>query len=163
MRHIRALGLAIGIAAAWLSTGVAAEPDRARLESAMRVRMFQTEMMVAGLGCNALDRYNAFVQRFEGQLVTNSRMVRAHFQRTRGAKAMVQLDVFLTRLANAASAMNIREGDGFCTTARAILGLIIDAPETDLTVVAGDRARSMAWHEEPSIKAAIAEALKGVK
>lgn len=167
MKRYRGILLGVVTAASVVmatTNGQAANSHRERIEDAMRVRMFQTEMMVAGLGCNALETYNNFVRVFETQLVANSVLVRAHFKSLHGnRKGTARLDRFLTRLANAASQMNSRDAHNFCSTARAILRLLNGAPDTDLRVIAKDRSRSPAWRNEPEIDKTISTALNGIK
>lgn len=70
---------------------------------AARVRVMQTDFMVAALSCDhrgmpeVRQRYTSFVKQYSGEMAIHARALIAYFQRTGGARA---LDTFVTSLAN---------------------------------------------------------------
>jgi len=131
--------------------------------TAMQVRMLQTELMVAALSCEAKGQYNAFVRKFSGQLAENGRQLRTHFTKTYGPKAGRRLDSFVTRLANTASAISIRNSQTFCPNLRAILRKALNEPDLRLSALAAERAQAPAWQREPKLSAAIQGALGPIR
>jgi hypothetical protein len=81
----------------------------AQERTAMRVRVMQTELMVAALSCRAVPgrdftgQYNTFVQRHGERLVNHGRVLQSYFQTRYGEQARKKLDAFITALANDAS------------------------------------------------------------
>lgn len=77
--------------------------------TAMRVRVMQTELMVAALSCRAVPgrdftgQYNSFIQRHGEKLVTHGRVLQSYFQHRYGEEFRKKLDSFITALANDAS------------------------------------------------------------
>ncbi len=145
------------------SSGQASDGAPHPAVTAMQVRMLQTELMVAALSCEAKGQYNAFVQKFSGQLAENGRQLRTHFNKVYGPKAGSRLDAFVTRLANTASAISIRNSQTFCPNVRAILRKALNEPDQRLTALAAERARAPAWQREPKLSAAIQGALGPVR
>lgn len=70
---------------------------------ALNARALQTDLMVSALVCGRRDDYNDFVTRFRGKLATQATLMRHHFERQYGRRGEVQMDRFVTRLANEAS------------------------------------------------------------
>lgn len=85
----------------------------------MRVRVMQTELMVAALSCRAVPgrdftgQYNTFVQRHGEKLVTNGRVLQSYFQTRYGEGYRKKLDAFITALANDASRRSMNSAT-FC-------------------------------------------------
>ncbi|MEO5375834.1 MAG: hypothetical protein H7840_16500 [Alphaproteobacteria bacterium] len=82
-------------------------------QPALNARVVQTQLMVAALTCEQRDRYNAFVQKFSPQLAESGQTMKAVFKRQYGRSAENQMNQFVTRLANDASARS-RTTPGFC-------------------------------------------------
>lgn len=80
-----------------------------REQTAFRVRMIQTELMVAALSCRGVPgrdftgQYNAFVKKHGDQLVSYGRILQSYFGARYGADARRQLDAYITALANEVS------------------------------------------------------------
>jgi hypothetical protein len=91
----------------------------AKERTAMRVRVMQTELMVAALSCRAVPgrdftgQYNAFVQRHGDRLVTHGRVLTSYFQTRYGEGYRKKLDAFITALANDASRRSMNSAT-FC-------------------------------------------------
>ena len=75
----------------------------------MRVRVMQTELMVAALSCRAVPgrdftgQYNAFIKSHGERLVTHGQVLQSYFKSRYGADFRRPLDSFITALANDAS------------------------------------------------------------
>jgi hypothetical protein len=87
--------------------------------TAMRVRVMQTELMVAALSCRAVPgrdftgQYNTFIQRHGDKLVTHGRVLQSYFQNRYGEESRKKLDSFITALANDASRRSMNSAT-FC-------------------------------------------------
>jgi hypothetical protein len=101
---------AAAAALCWLCLGsAAAQADarcwRERELEAVRVRAFQTMLMVGALQCRgyyqpAADAYNWFVERQRDRLQLHARTIARHFERESGDEAVAANDRFNTALAN---------------------------------------------------------------
>lgn len=117
-KTIAAAALAIGLTA---STTVYAGPCVSGPDQdSMRVRMLQTELMVAALSCDRRDGYNAFVTRFENELVGYGTTLRRFFGREFGTRSAQMLNRFITRIANETSQRSSATGHGYCKQAKAL-------------------------------------------
>src|SRR3546814_4422954 len=76
--------------------------------------MLQTELVVAALSCNERTRYNAFVNKFKGELGDRGKALKAFFNRAHGKDATRRLNAFVTELANEASQRTIAYQGDFC-------------------------------------------------
>jgi hypothetical protein len=82
---------------------------------AAHVRALQTDLQVAALECaNVPDHsytteYNAFIGRFAPRLRANADLLKQHFTRAFGRRADRELDIFVTSLANDASAQSMHD------------------------------------------------------
>ena len=92
-----------------------AQPDD---ETALRVRVLQTALMVGALSCQQHDPYNAFVTRFQPTLATHGAALKAYFKRAHGGGWSAVLDEFVTRLANEASLRGMQNLRTFCTESK---------------------------------------------
>ena len=95
---VRPLGMVLGAVFLILATGGAeaicvSPKDR----EALSMRLLQTELMVAALSCQRKSDYNAFIRRFEKELVVHGRNLKRIFKRTYGGKSR-QLESFVTRV-----------------------------------------------------------------
>ena len=82
--------------------------------TAFDVAGLKSKLMVTALTCNQQDRYNDFVQRFRGELVTHERALRGYFARAFGGRAQHEHDDYITSLANTLSESGIQQGTLFC-------------------------------------------------
>ena len=155
----KGLVVAVFVISSVLASGaVAREGASSPVVAAMQVRMLQTELMVAALSCEARSQYNAFVRKFSRQLADNGRLLREHFRKTYGAKAGTRLDAFVTRLANAASTISIRNSRTFCPNLQAIFRKALNNPDSRLSVLAAERAVAPAWQRETNLSSAFQSA-----
>ena len=108
MKRIFSICLAATLAAAPVAEA-ATRCATAKERTAMRVRVMQTELMVAALSCRAVPgrdftgQYNAFIQRHGERLVSHGRVLQSYFQNRYGEDYRKKLDTFITALANDAS------------------------------------------------------------
>jgi hypothetical protein len=84
--------------------------------AAARVRVMQTDFMVAALSCDTQgvpevrQRYTSFVKQYAGEMAVHGRALIAYFQRTGGSRA---LDTYVTSLANEL-ALGASNTPGYC-------------------------------------------------
>jgi hypothetical protein len=77
--------------------------------SAERVRVLQTELMVAALKCRGredlglFEKYNTFVRKFTPELVEHGKTLTGYFQRSYGNSYRQKMDKYITSLANTVS------------------------------------------------------------
>lgn len=115
-----------------------AAPDDVR---ALQVRVLQTELMVAALSCQQQDPYNAFVTRFQPTLAVHGKGLKKFFKRIYGGSATVQLDEFVTRLANEASLRGMKDLRNFCGASLDLFKAIeaVDSASLETFVAAWER------------------------
>ncbi len=83
-------------------------------QSAFEVQALRSELMVLAMGCHDDDRYNAFMRRYQPDLMSNEKAIDAYFKRAYGRSAQTEHDRFVTDLANAISREGTRLGGDFC-------------------------------------------------
>lgn len=89
--------------------------------NAERVRILQTELMVAALKCRArtdlglFDKYNSFVRTFTPELVAHGKALTNYFQRSYGSIYRQKMDKYITSLANTVSIASDQDPQ-FCET-----------------------------------------------
>jgi len=109
--------------------------------TSVHTRKLQTELMVSALYCDQQARYNAFVRRFEGELVSSGRQLKALFVTRHGARhAIPKLDAFLTRLANKESQRRLTLGIRYCRDAQDLFTRVLRLPQRQLVTFASERA-----------------------
>jgi hypothetical protein len=77
----------------------------------LKVRLFQTELMVAALTCKRRTDYNQVIAKFGDELAARGRTLKVIFKRLYGTDAEPALNRFVTRLANEASLRSLRTAD----------------------------------------------------
>jgi hypothetical protein len=83
-------------------------------QSAFEVQALRSELMVLAMGCHDDDRYNAFMRRYQPNLMANEKAIDAYFRRVYGRSAQYEHDRFVTDLANAISRQGSELGGDFC-------------------------------------------------
>lgn len=127
----RSLGRAAVIAAlcATVSTPVLAAicpaPDE---HDSLTVRALQSRLMVAALSCSARDDYNRFVHRYTPHLADHATSMRKWFRKLHGRGHKREVNRFVTRLANDASMLSIRNRPQFCAQSQDALSALLAAP-----------------------------------
>lgn len=126
------------IVAAALVAGMAGAPaalaaDAALQErAALRVRVLQSDMMVAALSCDLRNHYNEAVRRFQAELVLHGRHLRSFFDRVYGKSGQRELDRFVTSMANTASSRSIAKGTAYCSSAEQMMNAVLALPPNGL-------------------------------
>ena len=127
----RSLGRMAAIAAvcATVSTPALAAmcpaPDE---HDSLTVRALQSRLMVAALSCSARDDYNRFVNRYTPHLADHAASMRKWFRKLHGGGHRQEVNRFVTRLANDASMLSIRNRPQFCAQSRDALSALLAAP-----------------------------------
>jgi hypothetical protein len=85
----------------------------------LKVRLFQTELMVAALTCKRRTDYNQVIAQFGDELASRGRSLKVIFKRLYGTDAEPALNRFVTRLANEASLRSLHTAD-YCSGASAL-------------------------------------------
>ena len=83
-------------------------------QATFEVQALRSAMMVLGTGCREDERYNAFIRRFQTDLIANENAVKAYFKRRFAGRAQQEQDRFVTDLANAVSRQGSQYGGDFC-------------------------------------------------
>jgi len=94
--------------------------EMSQADLSIEVRRLQTNLMVAALSCGARSEYNAFISTHRPSLQTYGKAITDEFRRRYGREGSRQLNRFITRLANEASARSNADRDAFCADAAAL-------------------------------------------
>lgn len=83
--------------------------------SVIEVAALRSELMVLATGCQDDEKYNAFVRRYQPELLGNEKAVDEMFKRKYGRRGQQEHDRFVTDLANAVSSAGSHHfGSDFC-------------------------------------------------
>ena len=106
-----------GLVAASLLAGPASAAECLRSDdhTAVDVATLKTQLMVTALTCQADDRYNAFIRKYQTDLQREDRSLNAYFTRTYGRNSAKQRDDYVTQLANAQSSEGLKRGSLYCS------------------------------------------------
>ena len=100
--------------------------------SVIEVAALRSELMVLATGCQDDDKYNAFVRRYQADLMGNEKAVDEMFKRKYGRRAQQEHDRFVTDLANAvSSADNHHYGSDFCAHNGMIFNEVMALPSAN--------------------------------
>lgn len=105
-------------------------------QTALQVRMLQTELMVAALTCNQRTDYNSFVTRFKPQLSAQGKHLQVFFKTQYGAASSKALNGFITKIANESSRRGMMKRGAFCRNATRIHADSVKIKPASLTVLA---------------------------
>lgn len=106
--------LALAIAAICLAaTGVSAA-QRCPEQSVFDIEALKSEMMVLATSCHDDAQYNAFVERYQPELMSTERSLDSYFRRVYGRRGQREHDAYITSLANAQSDDGLKQGTDFC-------------------------------------------------
>jgi hypothetical protein len=95
---------------------------------AFQVASLKSELMVLGLSCNARDRYNEFVTRYQRDLRTQESALNKYFAAHYGRNAQHEHDDYITQLANVQSDDAVREGNLYCTGSAGLFDRVMSMP-----------------------------------
>ncbi len=88
--------------------------------SVVEVAALRSELMVLATGCRQDERYNAFIRKYQPDLMGNERAVADVFKRMYGKRGQQEHDRFTTDLANGESSAGMHLGTDFCARNSAI-------------------------------------------
>ncbi|HEY6438883.1 MAG TPA: hypothetical protein VIY55_02605 [Acetobacteraceae bacterium] len=95
----------------------------------VEVAALRSELMVLATGCHQDDRYNAFIRKYQPDLMGNERAVGEVFKRMYGKRAQQEHDRFTTDLANGESSAGINLGTDFCARNTALFSEVMALPD----------------------------------
>lgn len=119
------------------SDGAAEVSITSKERASLELRLLQTELMVAALGCASADRYNAFVTRYQPQLVDGGKTLQNLFKRIHGGQAFNRVNNFVTQVANEASLRMVQNANQFCDETDSVFQALLAGGSESF-----DRARS---------------------
>jgi hypothetical protein len=115
---MRRFVLLFGVAAACapvLQPAVAQRQCASQADQAVfDVQALRSELMVLATGCKDDESYNAFIRRYQPELLANDRAVDAYFKSRFGRTGQREHDRFITDLANTLSREGSHLGGDFC-------------------------------------------------
>jgi hypothetical protein len=82
--------------------------------AAVHVAALRSQLMVLATGCQEDSSYNAFVRKYQADLMSNERMIAEMFKQKYGRRGQQEHDRFTTELANAESTAGLKLGTDFC-------------------------------------------------
>jgi hypothetical protein len=82
--------------------------------SAVEVAALRSQLMVLATGCRHDNSYNAFIRKYQADLMSNEKAVSELFKRKYGRRGQQEHDRFTTELANGESSAGVRLGADFC-------------------------------------------------
>lgn len=82
--------------------------------AAVEIAALRSELMVLATGCHDDDSYNAFIRKFQPELMGNEQAIGDIFKRKYGRRGQQEHDRFTTDLANAESTAGLSLGTDFC-------------------------------------------------
>jgi hypothetical protein len=82
--------------------------------SAVEVASLRSELMVLATGCHRDESYNAFIRKYQADLMGNENAMGEVFKNRFGKRAQFEHDRFTTDLANGESSTGMHLGSDFC-------------------------------------------------
>jgi len=82
--------------------------------AAVEVAALRSELMVLATGCHDDNGYNAFIRKFQAELMSNEKAISEIFKHKYGRRGQQEHDQFTTDLANAESSAGMHLGTDFC-------------------------------------------------
>ncbi len=100
--------------------------------AALKVASLKSELMVTAITCQAHDRYNQFVVKFQPDLARTETELQTYFARAYGANAgKKKHDDYVTNLANDQSTAGLAQGTNLCLTNMAMFDEVMVLPTGD--------------------------------
>lgn len=106
-----------------------------REETALKTAALRTELMVASLSCGSQVHYNAFVTKFQGELIAQGRLMRSFFQGQYGRAGDENLNRALTKLANEESQRSVLGRAKFCADASLMFHQLLEKNRLTFTAL----------------------------
>ncbi len=121
--------------AAWAKSNCAS-PDELQ---GLNTRVLQSDLMVGALACKQQASYNAFVKKFQTELVRRSDSMQSYFRRVYGGASANKLNRFVTNLANDSSStsLNMQENQ-FCGAIQETFQTALSPQTRDLRTLTSD-------------------------
>lgn len=82
--------------------------------SAVQIAALRSQLMVLATGCQEDNSYNAFIRKYQPDLMSNERSLDEIFKHKYGRRGQQEHDRFTTDLANAESTAGLKLGTDFC-------------------------------------------------
>ncbi len=82
--------------------------------AAVEVAALRSQLMVLATGCHDDNGYNAFIRKFQAELMSNEKTIGEIFKHKYGRRGQQEHDQFTTDLANAESSAGMHLGTDFC-------------------------------------------------
>lgn len=82
--------------------------------AAVEVAALRSQLMVLATGCHDDNGYNAFIRKFQAELMSNEKAIGEIFKHKYGRRGQQEHDQFTTDLANAESSAGMHLGTDFC-------------------------------------------------
>lgn len=82
--------------------------------AAVEIAALRSELMVLATGCHDDDGYNAFIRKYQPELMGNEQAIAEMFKQKYGRRGQQEHDQFTTDLANAESSAGMHLGSDFC-------------------------------------------------
>lgn len=101
----------------------------------LAAKAVQTRLMVAALSCGLRDQYNAFVSKFDRELVGHNSALMDWHRQNYGSGADRAYHNLMTRIANEASADNISATRQFCRQAGETLSFYLTASSQSISAM----------------------------
>jgi hypothetical protein len=108
---------AAALATSMLATQAWAGCMDATDKAALKIETLQQELMVAGLTCNDVNPYNAFVLANRPELIASDHDLQTFYTKLYSGGGTAQFQAVKTRLANHFSLDSLHDQNGFCRTA----------------------------------------------
>jgi hypothetical protein len=139
----RMRGMVSGLVAASLLFGQVANAEvcaRPADKTAFDIAGLKSQLMVTALACDVREQYNAFVRRFQPELMKQEHALAAYFSRSFGRHGQQEHDDYITSLANAQSEAGIKQGSDLCQGTVGLFDAVLAlAPSATLAAFASDR------------------------
>jgi hypothetical protein len=137
-RHLAALLVAGALhASPALAAGCVSPDDQATFD----VAALKSDLMVLATDCNNDSDYNAVINRFRAELLSNDSELGRYFERVYGPAAQREHDAYITSLANAQADQGIKLGSDFCPRDNALFSEVMALPDSkDLAPYAAGKA-----------------------
>jgi hypothetical protein len=97
-------------------------------ESVFEIQALKSKLMVLATSCRNDKEYNAFVTKFQRDLMTNEKAFDAYFARRYGKAGQREHDSYITALANAQSDVGMQLGTDFCARDKAVFSEVLALP-----------------------------------
>ncbi len=135
IRRFLLLCFAAAIAAGPAVAAKAKKPDcvSGDVESALELRMLQTDLMVSALSCKQSANYNAFVKGDQKTLMWAHKTLQGYFRKRGGEKS---LNAFITKMANESSRRSVADIARFCADTGVVYGRVLAKDRGDLRAFA---------------------------